>query len=400
MVEGLLFDFGGAMQKTNVQGRIAFIEGIRGICALVVIFNHFMIGFYPASYWGTPSHNSAGIDTYLAQSPISFFYAGNYAVCIFFVITGFVFAYACFLQKDVTKMLTVRYFRLCVPILVSTLVIYVFLELNLFSSVVTADITGSEWLRSLYSFEPDFSEVLVSTLSEVLFVGNYKYNTVLWMMPIIFYGAFLTVLVATVWGKLQGRYLIYVIIMYVLSLKTDLYYVSFVLGIICADLYVNVKEKVKKVFEKISVLLIVIGVYLGGYPMGVLPTNIFYSWLNVGEYSFQYWHILGAFLLLVGVVFASKLQRVLEKKLFVKLGQISFSICLTHIIVLCSFSCKLFTYMWSKTGNYHFSFVGTLIPSIVLIFSVAYVLHVCIEVPMGRIAGKCYEKFIGNNFHL
>ena len=67
------------------------VEGMRGIAAVMVVLSHFMVAFYPASYWGNDamSHIASGLDIKLSQSPFSIFYAGNFGVCLFFVIGGF-----------------------------------------------------------------------------------------------------------------------------------------------------------------------------------------------------------------------------------------------------------------------------------------------------------------------
>ena len=75
------------INKQHSEG-INAIDGLRGICELIVVMGNFAVAFFPSSYWGEclPSHTVYSLDTHLAQSPLSIFYAGNYEVCIFLQI--------------------------------------------------------------------------------------------------------------------------------------------------------------------------------------------------------------------------------------------------------------------------------------------------------------------------
>jgi peptidoglycan/LPS O-acetylase OafA/YrhL len=379
------------------NGRIKFIDGLRGICALIVVLSHFMVAFFPAAYWGTSvqSHMRYNIDTYLSQSPVSIFYAGNYSVCIFFLITGFVLTTTIYKEDSLKKVATKRYFRLCIPILVATLIIYLFMKLNLFSSINVAKITGSQWLNDLYNFTPNFKEMLSITLFDVLFIGNAKYNTVFWMMSILFYGSFLTLLVTSIWGNMKNRQIIYalIILIFIKLGNMYIYYIAFILGLFCADMFINYKNILSKINDKIALFFIVMGVYLGCYPTGVVPTNIFYSCLNIGDDSFKIYHIIGAFLVIVGIMCNTLIKDLLSKKSFQYLGKISFSIFLVHIIVLCSFSCDIFAVFWNLTHKYQLSFILQFIPSMIIIIISAHLFYKLVEQNINKIISKVYNKF-------
>lgn len=386
------------MNKKSVltNERIMAIDGLRGICALIVVMGHFMVAFFPASYWGEqlPSHTLYNIDTLLAQSPLSIFFAGNYAVYIFFIITGFVLCHKFYVKGNLIQTATNRYFRLCIPILFSTLIVFIFMKLFLFTSVEAAKITGSNWLSGLYNFTPDFKEMLSITLFDVLFKGSSKYNTVFWMMSILFYGSFLVFLVVKLWGNMRNRQFIYLVLIIVFFNLNSLSYIAFILGIFCADIFVNYKHIIEKINNRIiNLIMLTIGMYLGCYPAGIVPTNIFYSWLNIGDKSYQIYHILGAFLLVIAIICSDSIQKILSIRPLQYLGKISFSIFLVHIIVLCSFSCSVFVKVWNLTHKYQLSFIIAFIPSIIIIIICAHLFYRLVEQNSNKIISKIYNKF-------
>ncbi len=65
------------------------IDGLRGICAFMVVLSHYIVAFFPGAYFGEkfPSHMKYNLDYYLSESPLSLIYAGNFAVFIFLVIS-------------------------------------------------------------------------------------------------------------------------------------------------------------------------------------------------------------------------------------------------------------------------------------------------------------------------
>lgn len=98
-----------AVNKT----RIHYLDGIRGVAALLVVFGHFKDAFFDpvrnfpisASFWGLFNH---------------FFLSAGFCVQVFFVLSGFVLTYNAINKKTfLSKQWTKRVYRLFIPVFLS-----------------------------------------------------------------------------------------------------------------------------------------------------------------------------------------------------------------------------------------------------------------------------------------
>ncbi|MFJ7729607.1 acyltransferase family protein, partial [Neobacillus sp. NPDC097160] len=240
-----------------MREKLNYLDGLRGLAAFIVVIHHYTNGFYPA-YGGNE----------IAKSPISILYDGNFSVCVFFVLSGFVLSGKYFKTKNPEVLIasaTKRYFRLLFPVMFSIFLAYVFLRMNLFSyKDEVAGITGSGWLASFYNFDANFVEMLKQGLYKVFLFGEASYNTNLWTIYLEFFGSFLTFAFLALFGKLKKRYFVYIILFYVFYQD---YYLAFLLGVILSDIYHS--EEAKKLLIKNKVLLFlifIVSIYFGSYP--------------------------------------------------------------------------------------------------------------------------------------
>ncbi|MBW4590021.1 acyltransferase family protein [Aetokthonos hydrillicola Thurmond2011] len=117
--------------------KISYLDGLRGIAALLVFIFHFIKIFYAAISDGKVeySHLPFGVDLALYDSPFFFLCNGYFSVCIFFVLSGYVLTRAYFTKQDkliLIKRAIARYPRLMIPSAISTLFVVPFLYLNMY----------------------------------------------------------------------------------------------------------------------------------------------------------------------------------------------------------------------------------------------------------------------------
>jgi len=194
--------------------KIEYLNGLRGVAAFEVIFHHFILAFYPALFFGGTwtNHMAGNMEDLASKSVFTVLWDGNFAVYIFFVLSGFVLSHKFFLKKEheiVMASAVKRYFRLALPVAFSVLVAFILMKLSLFYNQPAGDAAGSGWLSSFWTFRPDFQESLRQAFYGTFFLDTFQYNVVLWTIAHEFMGLFLIYAFLAIVGKAKNRHFAY-----------------------------------------------------------------------------------------------------------------------------------------------------------------------------------------------
>ena len=378
--------------------KISHLEGLRGIAAIIVILSHFVVGFYPALYNGHTSetHTTIQAETYIYDTPLNIFYAGNFAVCIFFVISGFVLSHKFFKEKikrsndqTITEMAITRYFRLLPLILFSIVTAYIILKSSLFFNQDAGTITKSTWwLSARYNFSANFTEMLRQAFFDVFFLNKTSYNGLLWTITYEFYGSFTIFGILYLLGNNKIRYFIYGILIIFLA---DSYYGAFIYGLLLSDIYNNHFYIIDKL-KTTALIIFTIGLIIGAYPPIKPSITSIYNYLEVTDLnSMVFYHNLGALLITISIFSSTRLQAFFSKKPFTYLGKISFATYVIHLIIICSLSSYIFLQL-NKILNYHVTFLITFSTSIIAIITSAHFMQKYIDQPGVKMSKSAYSK--------
>jgi len=175
----------GASTKST---RLAYLDGLRGIAALAVVFYHYLATVQPLMVSPLGKMIVGIMETPLLRLMTN----GRYAVFIFFVLSGFVLSRSA-AKGNVTlpARLVTRYLRLTLPVWIS--IIFAWLLLHLFptSRLQWEAISPNSWMKK-YAFGksvPGFADTLREGLYRTYLSGDSLYNHALWTMRVELIGS-------------------------------------------------------------------------------------------------------------------------------------------------------------------------------------------------------------------
>ena len=333
------------------QTKLDYINGLKGIGAGIVYLCHFVFAFYYGMYSleAADCHLPGNLDIGIGQSPFNTFFSGNFAVRLFLVISGYVLCLGYFRTRDKKRLMTSaakRYIRLMPVILVTNVLICLLMLAGAYQNVPVAELTGSSWLAGFNRCEPNLPDAVVEAVAGGFFVGTNQYNGVLWTIPFLFLGALLVYAVAWLIGDKKWRYVVYAVLGAGLVL-TD--YAGIFWGFVLCD-FMHTQTKTVEWLKKQKFLcwmIFLVGVYLSSYPSaGVHLEGTMYAILGVPRVVL--FHLAGALLLVFGVLMLNPLQKFFGLPIFVKLGNISYSLYLVHFPVIATLGCAVFSWIYGK----------------------------------------------------
>lgn len=364
--------------------RLEFIDGLRGLFALLVIYDHYNLIFLQ-----TLPHD---------------LYINSVNVCGFFIITGFVLSYRYWQDKNSTRLTSAalrRYFRLTVAPLTAIVIVYFLLRGNfIFLHELEKFINLPEWVRAFYNFAPSLKDALYEGLWGMYFsyFQPTSYNPVLWTMQYELKGSFLALAFLALFGRLENRTPLYLIFS-VLTILIDVTYFSFLFGIWLSDKLAAENNSVPKLSAAGNFLI-----------FAALTAGIFFAFYagDAGFYlydkiNFQlfgtlkilpqvFYHTAGAAIIIFTVSRSAVLRKIFSMKLFTEAGAHSFSLYVLHIPIL--FSAGGFIFLKAINGGLTFatSVICSSIAALFITFLAVKFFNKFIDVPAGKFA-KRIEKF-------
>jgi peptidoglycan/LPS O-acetylase OafA/YrhL len=387
--------------SASKPNRFMELEGLRVIAAIIVVFYHALLIFYPGMFYGVgdswaPVQNMP-FEKSLYENPIGGLWNGTFAVGIFFVLSGFVLSVGYLKKKDsaiVVKLASKRYLRLMLPAAVSIMIAWLVLSLGLAHNISeVVSVTHSGWLDNLWVEPPDFLSALYQGVVSSFTIGEVYYNPVLWTISLEFMGSFIIFGVLLLFGSSRYRWLVYGILLYVLA---NSWLLGFISGLILADVYVNRQIVFRKLSHKITYLLIPIGIALGGYPSSSVSSS-FYRALQIPGFEpsqqKSFYITLGAVLVVIGVLSLSSLRRFMMSTKISRLGKYTYSLYLIHIPVLLTVCTS--TFLLALPIGFHKASVIAILVTAAVLMPITYLFEKYIDTPSIRFSSYSAEIFLG-----
>ena len=345
MLEQVAVQGSAVVSKAN-ERRIAYLDTLRGLASVQVLLSHSMLAFFLGIAFASPS--SGTLVGYLAASPLFFLFDGASAVCIFFVLSGYVLT-PVFTHSQATNAAIIgsRFLRLGIPAIAgcvfSAILFQVFGGYNQAAGVIAS----SSWLSDGWRPSADlwiFKDALIngvilgyrdSSLAQwfgfpaaSLASMADSYVTPLWTLSIEFYGSILVLLLA--------RTRSWTLLILATLILSRTYLLCFLVGHVAARFDLGGKRLLVHWPAAAAAAALGLAVCLGSHFW--IPDAV----VNFCTRSAQFlppcplakpeylMRVYGAALFTVGIMQCAPIRTFLAHKRLSALGRLSFPIYLTH----------------------------------------------------------------------
>lgn len=373
-----------ARYTTRVK-KLWHFEGLRTVLAIVVLFHHVAAAFYPAAIFGAQEFMHAPWERWLYAAPLAILFNGRLAVFLFFVLTGFFVVYertAATGNPAAWRFFASRYVRLMLPCAASILLAYAAFNSGAMATIDAAQITRSPWLVNVTPTDHSVLTAFTDGFRSPLWspVSTYNYN--LWPIPMFFYGSAAVFLLTRWWKKGIAR-TVGLAALALVSMGTM--YASFVLGALLADLLSSRMNWNRPTLGWIAVSSGII-VSFFAVPLGSVPNNTYAPGTIPATMNIIY-NTIAAGLIISGILFSRRMQRVLSWTPLVKVGRASFSLYVLHILVIETVSTNIILMVTPRLA-YHGAVAATLLLTVPAIALTTLLFFRLVERPSHRLAEK------------
>jgi len=357
--------------------RLAELDGLRGIAALIVAVHHFVAAFEPTLFFGRPDGIALSSASFIAETPAYAFINGSFAVYVFFVLSGYVLAAQAsnitWGVRQFAAAVASRIIRLGVPSSCGVVIGAGLIAMGLIHLHAAADLVGHRWIVSHYAPESFTVERFAFEALGGYFAGSDPvFNPVLWTMKRELIGSIAIYLVFATARSRSARAWVYplaAIGLVALNIEPQ----SFLCFLAGAAMFDWIRRGTSA--EWLAVFLLALGLVAAGRPWNPPPDGSFYDGLLGGLRSLapfaagNLWTV-GAVLIVLAVLMSRGVRSIFSKAPCVFLGRISFALYLVHFPLLASSVAASYVALGAPSGLALFglllAYLGLLIPLSVL----------------------------------
>jgi peptidoglycan/LPS O-acetylase OafA/YrhL len=336
--------------------RVGWLDGLRGLAAMQVVFMHYVFAFLPTVALGYPLDIADIWWRGLVTLPLVFAYDGSSAVYLFFIMSGVVLTQAFTVQPlAFLPAVTRRVVRLGLPMAAAVVVAAALFALLPEAHVIAGEQSGSPAFRDIGPHEISVAAVFHQIAFEGLLTGfdgwsllpgwatrvmglmprARGFNTPVWTLHIEFYGSLLVILLVTVRASTSRT--TYRTICFILACAFALSPLClFIIGHLADG---RLRPPVRRPWQAVfGAVLLGSGILLCTVRT-VDPISILWGLLPQPPLGIQgdnaiLQKMIGAVLIFFGLSLLPVLQRHLERPSMRFLGKLSFSLYLTHYPLL------------------------------------------------------------------
>ena len=373
------------MSETKSANKLHFLDSLRGIAALVVVLGHFHIAF-------GMKHYTKGVKDIISIFTTYTILYGSFAVCLFFVLSGFVLSvhyFKSYSNEILIKQSIKRYPRLFLPVLVTSFIYWLVQRFGFFQNLEVVKITSSEWFSGFWIHSYTFKQLVLRCGYDLMFFNEQTFcnniNTSLWTMPIELKYSFLLFASLFVIRNMSHLWLYNLVILALIFIWKDsnfIFYFAFMLGINIAYFYVNMPQK--EISKTRFYVLLIFSAIIGTLPFQSLIVNA-----DMGTIM----RCISASFIIYLALYYKPLQNFLTHKVLLFLGEMSFSLYLIHALVLGTVSSYIFLYLHNLGIHYQINYGISLLVTIAFSIFLGKIVHQFIDVPSIKISNFVYNTY-------
>ena len=403
---------------------ITWVEGLKGVSGVVIVFNHLRMCFWPESHDAVPGDGQH----YIVALPfLGLICAGNLAVRLYFVLSGFSLAYRPLqlleeqrngmVYQRTSVALQARFWRLLVPSGLAAGVSLVISHLGAFSHSKTVCRAFNDTTPTPGNLVADLWLWTKDTFVDMWVTGKHNFHDSLWCMKILLLGSYIMYMLTVLRAEARHSQWLWLLIGGALMTPsvsqigaTDL--AGFVFGGIIANMEINIgiahdNQQDKAHSSSWQLLhqlgwsaLFVFFLFLGSYPSGDANAP-WCEWMYmIARYvvgiesprlAMIWWMNVAAFLICIGIVHLPLVQKLLSLQFLQYLGKTSFALFLLHPLILRSLGGHLFS-IFNQWQGFGYDVAALVMVAVVLVFSLV-ASHAWFLYVEGR-AHKLVERYL------
>jgi peptidoglycan/LPS O-acetylase OafA/YrhL len=303
------------------------------------MLTHYVLAFFPSLLKGqyldlrAPRIDGGGWVAFLQFPLVTVLYNGHFAVMVFFVLSGYVMTapYYQGMGFILKRRILGRYIRLGAPAAFAVVCSFFLASNGWFFNVEAASYSKSLWLGTFFQENLGWDQALKSALYGSVVLGDDQFVPPIWTIQIELFGSLALMLLYLVYPERYWVALSFFLpfaLWYFLR-EESIYYLSIYLG--------SLLHRMKPV-KGTAFYLAILAIFLGGYSAryGVYSAMPALNFFGVTIFvKKDFYNALGA-VILVQAILSGWGACFFQSRLLVSLGSISYSLYLTHFLVLCS----------------------------------------------------------------
>ena len=366
--------------------RLPELDSLRGIAALIVVFFHMLLLTVFRENGNSPTKQI--LVKLFTDTPLVIFNSGHQSVILFFVLSGFVL-YLSFSKSTISRYsvyITRRFCRLYLPYILSVFFGYLMLRLLAVNGITPAwgtPVTLSIVLNHLLPIgmfsQKTFNPVIWSLVQEMrisiilpfvfYFVLNYNWRTVLYN------GIVLSIIGITLHSLYDN------VDVFTNYFDTLHYILMFIIGALLAKHLTSIREFFINLSVLNKLIILAISIYCYGYPKNFTD--------HIGgnaqfQLLLQDWFItIGCVVFIITAITSKVVSKILNLRIFIYFGKISYSVYLSHLVILYTWMSLAPVYLLTRTEVWVYTLICTFIVS-----TISYLLIEKPSMQLGRYLSK------------